>query len=181
MYLDLWVMSIWNQYRAARIKIQSIILSCIAALKGPQHEAAWYWRGVYASMIVQEMADEICSSVPFALGTKTFGGAGERAAVEFPSAAAAAAATTGSPAAGGVSEEHKRGGECSGGMAPPGSFESMSWERGKRRHERWADWLGERADGEDWPGSTAFRARGGGGGPAGSESMFDRSSFEFPV
>ena len=71
-YLDLWVMSIWNQYRAARIKIQALILSCIAYL-GPTHEASWYWRKVYAKMIAQQMADEICASVPFALGTMEAG------------------------------------------------------------------------------------------------------------
>ncbi|MDI1493588.1 MAG: hypothetical protein OHK93_005379 [Ramalina farinacea] len=73
-YLDLWVMSIWNQYRAARIKIQALILSCIAYL-GVTHEASWYWRKVYARMIAQQMADEICASVPFALGTMEAGSA----------------------------------------------------------------------------------------------------------
>ena len=72
-YLDLWVMSIWNQYRSARIKIQSIILSCIAWL-GPDHDAHWYWRSIYAKMITQQMTDDICASVPFALGTKIYGG-----------------------------------------------------------------------------------------------------------
>lgn len=71
-YHDLWVMSIWNQYRAARIKIQTLILSCIAYL-GPTHEASWYWRKVYARMIAQQMANEICASVPFALGTMEAG------------------------------------------------------------------------------------------------------------
>ena len=69
-YLDLWVMSIWNQYRAARIRIQSIIHACINYL-GPAHEEQWYWRTVYAKMIAQQMCDEICASVPFALGTRT--------------------------------------------------------------------------------------------------------------
>ena len=82
-YLDLWVLSIWNQYRAARIRIQSIILACISYL-GPEHEAQWYWRAVYAKMIAQEMSDEICASVPFALGTKTMGAPTEREGVEFP-------------------------------------------------------------------------------------------------
>lgn len=71
-YLDLWVMSIWNQYRAARIKMQALILSCITYL-GSTHKANWYWRKVYAKMIAQQMADEICASVPFALGTMELG------------------------------------------------------------------------------------------------------------
>ena len=82
-YIDLWVLSIWNQYRSARIKIQTIILDCIAWL-GQAHEHQWYWREVYAKMITQEMADDICASVPFALGTKTLGGPGERDGVEYP-------------------------------------------------------------------------------------------------
>lgn len=35
-------------------------------------------------MITQEMVDDICASVPYALGTKTFGGPGERDGVEYP-------------------------------------------------------------------------------------------------
>ena len=82
-YLDIWVLSIWNQYRAARIKIQRIILDCIAYL-GPTYDAQWYWRAIYATMITQEMTDDICHSVPFAMGTKTFGGPGDRDGVEYP-------------------------------------------------------------------------------------------------
>ncbi|KAL9124221.1 MAG: hypothetical protein Q9217_006428 [Psora testacea] len=107
-YLDLWVMSIWNQYRSARIRIQCIILSCIHWL-GPQHEAQWYWRSVYAKMIAQQMADDICASVPFALGTKTFGGGsggpGNRQGVEYPYAAVK----------GKVSDEHRRAASALGG------------------------------------------------------------------
>lgn len=82
-YLDLWVLSIWNQYRAARIKIQRIILDCIAYL-GAAYDAQWYWRGVYATMTVQEMVDDVCASVPMALGSKTFGGPSDRDGVEYP-------------------------------------------------------------------------------------------------
>ena len=82
-YLDLWVESIWNAYRSARVKVQTIILDCIAWL-GPSYEHQWYWRSVYAKMITQEMVDDICASVPYALGTKTFGGPGDREGIEFP-------------------------------------------------------------------------------------------------
>ena len=82
-YLDLWVESIWNAYRSARIKVQTIILECIAWL-GKSFEQTWYWRAVYAKMITQEMVDDMCASVPYALGTKTFGGPGDREGVEFP-------------------------------------------------------------------------------------------------
>ena len=82
-YLDLWVESIWNAYRSARIKVQTLILRCIAWL-GKSFEKDWYWRAVYATMITQEMVDDLCGSVPFALGTKTMGGPGDREGVEYP-------------------------------------------------------------------------------------------------
>ena len=82
-YLDLWVESIWNVYRSARVKVQTIILECISWF-GTSFEHQWYWRSVYAKMITQEMVDDICASVPYALGTKTFGGPGDREGVEFP-------------------------------------------------------------------------------------------------
>lgn len=102
-YLDLWVQSIWNQYRSARIKVQTIILDCIAWLDMP-YEHQWYWRAIYAKMITQEMADDICASVPFALGTKTLGGPGDRNGIEYPYVGAQK-----------VSEEHRRAASALGG------------------------------------------------------------------
>lgn len=102
-YVDLWVQSIWNQYRSARIKIQTIILDCITWLDMP-YEHQWYWRAVYARMITQEMADDICASVPFALGTKTLGEPGDRDGIEYP--------YTGNQKA---SEEHRRAASALGG------------------------------------------------------------------
>jgi hypothetical protein len=102
-YIDLWVQSIWNQYRSARIKTQTIILDCIAWLDMP-YEHQWYWRAIYAKMITQEMADDICASVPFALGTKTSGGPGDRDGNEFP--------YVGSQK---VSEQHRRAASALGG------------------------------------------------------------------
>ena len=102
-YLDLWVQSIWNQYRSARIKIQAIILDCISWLDTP-YEHQYYWRAIYAKMITQEMADDICGSIPFALGTKTSGGPGDRDGVEFPYVGGQKA-----------SEEHRRAASALGG------------------------------------------------------------------
>ena len=102
-YIDLWVQSIWNQYRSARIKIQTIVLDCISWLDTP-YEHQWYWRAIYARMISQEMADDICATVPFALGTKTTGGPGARDGVEFPYAGGHK-----------VSEEHRRAASALGG------------------------------------------------------------------
>ena len=82
-YLDLWVESIWNAYRSARVKVQTLILRCITWL-GKSSENQWYWRATYAKMITQEMIDDICGSVPYALGTKTSAGPGDREGVEYP-------------------------------------------------------------------------------------------------
>lgn len=82
-YLDLWVESIWNAYRSARMKVQTIILDCVNWL-GKPFEHHWYWRSQYAKMITQEMVDDMCASVPYALGTKTFGGPGDREGIEYP-------------------------------------------------------------------------------------------------
>lgn len=102
-YIDLWVQSIWNQYRSARIKIQTIILDCIAWLDMP-YDHQWYWRAVYAKMITQEMADDICASVPFALGTQTSGRPGDRDGIEYPYAGSQK-----------VSEKHRRAASALGG------------------------------------------------------------------
>ena len=102
-YVDLWVQSIWNQYRSARIKSQTIILDCITWL-GTAFEHQWYWRAIYARMISQEMVDDICATVPFALGTKITGGPGDRDGVEFPYAGGQK-----------VSEEHRRAASALGG------------------------------------------------------------------
>ena len=65
------------------MKIQTIILDCINWL-GLPYENQWYWRGIYAQMITQEMADDLCASVPYALGTKITGGPGDREGIEYP-------------------------------------------------------------------------------------------------
>lgn len=82
-YIDLWVESIWNAYRSARVKVQTIILDCINWL-GKPFEPQWYWRAIYAKMITQEMVDDMCGSIPYALGTKTMGGPGDREGIEYP-------------------------------------------------------------------------------------------------
>ncbi|KAG8532498.1 uncharacterized protein KY384_002375 [Bacidia gigantensis] len=127
-YTDLWVLSVWNQYRSARIRIQSIILSCIHYL-GAAHEAQWYWRSIYAKMIAQEMADELCASVPFALGTKVSGGPGERDAVEFPYVLQGAAGK------GKVGPEHTRAACAIGGWHLLGPLRTVALCEGEARME----------------------------------------------
>ncbi len=158
-YLDLWVMSIWNQYRAARIKIQSIILSCIGWLSTP-YEEQWYWRSVYAKMIIQEMADDICASVPFALGTKTFGGPGDREGVEFPFVEGRRA-----------SDEHRRAAAALGGWHLLDPLKSAIRATGLRGGQR--EWMG--AQMERIGRIYALQNQRGEG------MAMQRHSFEYPV
>ncbi|KAL8965929.1 MAG: hypothetical protein Q9183_003612 [Haloplaca sp. 2 TL-2023] len=86
-YHDIWVASIWNSYRSTIITIQFLILQTLlclnpnpnAALSGPPPPPVL--KGI---MRIQEMADDICASVPFHLGTKTFGGPSDRGEVQYP-------------------------------------------------------------------------------------------------
>ena len=121
-YPNLWCLSLWNQYRAARIRVQSLILDCIRYLSDstssptPVHSASTFdllsalspppppaspqqdhdqsrsasdlnAKAHTARHTLQELADQICASVPFALGTLISYGEpapAEKAAIEFP-------------------------------------------------------------------------------------------------
>lgn len=158
-YLDLWVMSVWNQYRSARIKIQCIVLDCIDWL-GTVYEAQWYWRSVYAKMITQEMTDDICASVPFALGTKTLGGPGERDGVEYPFVGK-----------GKVGDEHKRAAAAMGGWHLLDPLKSALQAKSLRDGQR--EWM----TGQMERIGRIYNLHG----QKGQGSVFDRHSFEFPV
>ena len=82
-YPDIWVASIWNSYRGTILMIQYTILQTLGMLRPPPMS---HLSGKIATAIhkVQEMADDICGSVPFNLGTKTFGGANDRKEVKYP-------------------------------------------------------------------------------------------------
>lgn len=82
-YPDIWVASIWNSYRATMLKIQYTILQTLGFMRPPplSRTAA---RVVTAINTVQALVDDICGSVPFHLGTKTFGGPADRREVRYP-------------------------------------------------------------------------------------------------
>ncbi|KAL8999451.1 MAG: hypothetical protein Q9188_005878 [Gyalolechia gomerana] len=82
-YHDIWVASIWNSYRSAVLMIQYTVLQTLGMLNPPplSREAA---RIVTAINKVQELVDDICGTVPFNLGTKTFGGPADRKEVRYP-------------------------------------------------------------------------------------------------
>lgn len=82
-YHDIWVASIWNSYRGTMLMIQYLTLQSLGMLNPPPLSAFAY-RIVSAINKVQELVDDICGSVPFNLGTKTFGGPSDRSEVRYP-------------------------------------------------------------------------------------------------
>lgn len=82
-YADLSVADIWNSYRVTRLKVLSIILDCIAALPEP-FDHALQSQCHFVMTTVQELADDICGSVPFHLGTRTRPGIDDKPGVEYP-------------------------------------------------------------------------------------------------
>ena len=159
-YIDLWVASVWNTYRSARVKVQTIILDCIDWL-GPQFEQQWYWRAIYAKMITQEMVDDLCASVPFALGTKTMGGPGDRDGVEYP--------YNGTKKA---SEDHRRSATALGGWH---LLEPMKTSlKTKDLREGQKDWVKTQM-GRIWRIYSLHAGEGN------ADPMYDRYSLDFPL
>lgn len=158
-YVDLWVESIWNAYRSARVKVVTIIIDCIAWL-GKPFEAQWYWRDIYAKMITQEMVDDMCASVPYALGTKTLGGPGDRKGVEYP--------YNGTQKA---SENHRRAAAALGGwhLLEPmkTSLKTTCLREGQK------EWV-EAQMARIWRIYSLQAAEGN------ADPMYDRYSFDFP-
>ena len=83
MYHDIWVASIWNSYRSSMLVVQYLRLQCLGMLNPPPL-SAFACRIVTGINAVQQLVDDICGSVPFNLGTKTFGGPTDRSEVQYP-------------------------------------------------------------------------------------------------
>ncbi|KAJ5632800.1 hypothetical protein N7490_009139 [Penicillium lividum] len=66
-YSDMWIASTWNTYRDCRILVQSIMLNCLRLL--PTHDSDGSKSAALQSTI-NKMADEICASVPYYLGSQ---------------------------------------------------------------------------------------------------------------
>ena len=82
-YFDMFVADIWNSYRVTRIKVLSTICDCVTTLSQPP-TVALRRRREFAQATLQELADDICGSVPFHLGTKTRPGTDDQPDVEYP-------------------------------------------------------------------------------------------------
>ncbi|KAI9751848.1 MAG: COPII subunit [Chaenotheca gracillima] len=66
-YLDIWIGAIWNMYRSARIFINFFILRCCTWLdRSPARFDTELFKNSRA--IIQDIADDICASIPFYFG-----------------------------------------------------------------------------------------------------------------
>lgn len=79
-YEDVNIANVWNNYRANRLTINRVILTCLDR----QGLSATHGVAQFARQATQELVDAICASVPFHLGTKTIGGPQDRDEVHYP-------------------------------------------------------------------------------------------------
>lgn len=77
------IAKIWNSYRSRRMKILSTIIDCVCHL-GSSYDDSLSHHIRDSLKTTQELVDDICASVPYLFGTKTFGGPGDRACFEYP-------------------------------------------------------------------------------------------------
>lgn len=66
-YSDMWIAATWNNYRDCQILVQKIKLSCLRIL--PSHDPDNRSTQALNAMI-HKLADDICASVPFFLGSQ---------------------------------------------------------------------------------------------------------------
>ncbi|KAJ5738474.1 hypothetical protein N7493_001629 [Penicillium malachiteum] len=67
-YTDMWIASTWNTYRECRILLQSIMIRCLHQLPSESIDAT---REATMQSTIQKLADDICASVPYFLGSQT--------------------------------------------------------------------------------------------------------------
>ena len=69
-YYDVWVASVWNSYRCARIFLQGVVFSCLEwLLPPPRRNTMDEYRQTV--LLLQTLVNEICHSVPFMQGYQT--------------------------------------------------------------------------------------------------------------
>ena len=82
-YLDLFIATTWNFYRAIRIQVLRIALDCFNAMCIPSHGPLATQKQTVIEDL-QGLVDDICGSIPFHLGTKMIPGYIDNPSVEFP-------------------------------------------------------------------------------------------------
>lgn len=82
-YSEPTMAKVWNSYRSRRMMILFTVLDCVYELEPSYNDIlARYARD--SLQVTQELVDDICASVPYIFGTKTYGGPGDRACFEYP-------------------------------------------------------------------------------------------------
>ncbi|KAJ5692294.1 hypothetical protein N7462_001717 [Penicillium macrosclerotiorum] len=66
-YTDLWIAATWNTFRDCRILLQSIVLSCLRILSSQDPDGR---RIAAVESTIRKIADDICASAPFFLGSQ---------------------------------------------------------------------------------------------------------------
>lgn len=103
-YLDVFVVQVWNFYRASRIKVLTIMVECFATLGIPSHGPLERKKQEVLKDL-QDLVDDICGSIPYHLGTKMVPGILDDPSVEYPYINAK------------VSKEHRQAIAASGGWS----------------------------------------------------------------
>ena len=66
-YSDMWIAATWNNYRDCQILVQTIKLSCLRILSSCDPDSR---STQAANATIHKLADDICASVPFFLGSQ---------------------------------------------------------------------------------------------------------------
>jgi hypothetical protein len=66
-YSDMWIAATWNSYRDCRILVQTIKLSCLRVLSAQDLDER---RTEAVTATIHRLADDLCASVPFFLGSQ---------------------------------------------------------------------------------------------------------------
>lgn len=83
-YSDMWIAATWNTYRDCRIVVQSIIFKCLRILSSCESVDGSRVASVIAT--AHDLADDICATVPFFLGSQLESVRMKFGLVEYPSA-----------------------------------------------------------------------------------------------
>ncbi|KAJ6157704.1 hypothetical protein N7470_005296 [Penicillium chermesinum] len=66
-YNDMWIGSTWNTYRDCRMLVQSIMLNCFRLLPSKDPDGV---KSAQAQSTLRSLADDVCASVPYFLGSQ---------------------------------------------------------------------------------------------------------------
>ncbi|KAJ5377556.1 uncharacterized protein N7496_004965 [Penicillium cataractarum] len=80
-YADMWVAATWNTFRDCRILLQSIMLSCLRILSSQDPDGR---RATAVQHTIRKVADDICATVPFFLGSQVESIRMKSGLVEYP-------------------------------------------------------------------------------------------------